>query len=393
MQLPTDNEQAQIDEFMPQKSIVIPPDKMAAFYSHHKVDNEAYPLTGKATTSDLCCKVPDQPTALFRCRTKGWSVGIEDMYQDLGCEYYLIPKGAKSCRPSIPALTPRGFATWMLCHISAHPDAEAKRLHQIVSELPINADGPWDGITERLPKQISRHLFPDKPDRKARSLVDDVIRDFADEFLPPQPKQSVNATRLQRPSRIDIKPENLAGSCPASTSSPHTAKSAPEPRSMTVPRRGSWSPPPPPARLGRDYSGNPSRRPPLVDTGRHNTEAPAPALQPPPLARSSSAVQRHSSPDDLRRRSVGDLARANPPLSGSPTGREEEYKQYVPTRTDYTPKSVGVVDRATPRRVAVAQADSGNPGPTWDEYLGGRHAGAAKGGMFGRGHNSQKASV
>jgi hypothetical protein len=42
----------QIDEFIPQKSIVIPPDKLAAFYSHHKVENEAH---------DFICRHPFLP--------------------------------------------------------------------------------------------------------------------------------------------------------------------------------------------------------------------------------------------------------------------------------------------------------------------------------------------
>lgn len=260
----------------------------------------------------------------------------------------------------------------MTGHISACPDAEAKRLHQIVSELPINADGPWYGITERLPRQISRHLFPDKPERKTRRLLDDVISDFAEEFLPPHPKQS--ATRPQARPSIDVKSEKLWGSF-ASASSPHTAKTVPKPRSTADPTPWSQSAP---THLGRTYSIDRSRRPSLVDTGRHNT---APALPPPPLP--------CSSPVDLYRRSVGDLARADLPLPGSPTEREEGGKQYVPTRADYTLKSVAV-NRATPRRIAVAQAGSGNPGPTWDEYLGGRLTAGTRERVSARG---QKASI
>jgi hypothetical protein len=36
----------QIDEFMPQKSIVIAPEKMVAFYSLHKVESEVSPYPG-----------------------------------------------------------------------------------------------------------------------------------------------------------------------------------------------------------------------------------------------------------------------------------------------------------------------------------------------------------
>lgn len=306
------------------------------------------------------------------------------MYQDLGCEYHLIPKDAKS-RPSIAALTPSGFAKWMIANIAAYPDTEAKRLNHIVSELPINADGPWDGITERLPKQISRHLFPEKPERKARRLLDDVVRDYVEEFLPPVPKQS--PPRPQPPPRIEVVSEKRLSASSLSTSSPRAEKYMPEPRSRA---NSTSSANPPSVRLGRAYSDDPSRLS-IMNSGKYDAEA---KLPPAPLARSLSARRRRSPPVDTYRRSVGDLARANSPVPGSPAAeggreRDEEYQQYVPTRADYTPKSMAM-DRTTPRRVAVVQ-DGGNPGPTWDEYLSGRQTVSAKGGMFGgRGH---KASV
>jgi hypothetical protein len=33
-------------EFMPQNTIVITPEKMTAFYSHHRLDVEVFPYTG-----------------------------------------------------------------------------------------------------------------------------------------------------------------------------------------------------------------------------------------------------------------------------------------------------------------------------------------------------------
>lgn len=323
------------------------------------------------------------------------------MYQDLGCEYYLIPKDAKS-RPSIAALTPSGFARWMIANIVAYPDTEARRLNHIVSELPINADGPWDGITERLPKQISRRLFPDKAEKKTRRLLDGVVRDYVEEFLPPIPKQSPPSRRRQEPPpRIEVASEKRLSASSASTtsSSPRAEK-----RYMPEPRRSransASSPQPPPARLGRAYSDDPSRLS-IMNTGssssRYESSEPKFPAAPSGGGRSpSSATRRRSSPVDLYRRSVGDLARGNSPAPGSPAAvteggreRDEEYQQYVPTRADYTPKGM-TMDRATPRKVSVVQ-DGGNPGPTWDEYLSGRQTVSARGGMFGgRGH---KASV
>ena len=40
-----------MDEFTPQKTLVIPPGKLAAFYSHHKLELEAFPFTGLLTLS------------------------------------------------------------------------------------------------------------------------------------------------------------------------------------------------------------------------------------------------------------------------------------------------------------------------------------------------------
>jgi hypothetical protein len=40
-----------MDEFMPQRTLVITPGKMAAFYSHHKLELEAFPFTGMSALS------------------------------------------------------------------------------------------------------------------------------------------------------------------------------------------------------------------------------------------------------------------------------------------------------------------------------------------------------
>ena len=67
----------------------------------------------------------------------------------------------------------------MTIHILAYPEAEAKRLEKVVLDLPIDADGvSLDGKPERLPKQISRYLLPQKEDRKSRRWIEDAISDF-----------------------------------------------------------------------------------------------------------------------------------------------------------------------------------------------------------------------
>ena len=57
----------------------------------------------------------------------------------------------------------------MIQQIQAFPDQEAKRLGQVLAELPIEADG----TSERLPKQLSRHLLPAE---RLRSIHDSVVK-------------------------------------------------------------------------------------------------------------------------------------------------------------------------------------------------------------------------
>ncbi|ROW04186.1 hypothetical protein VSDG_00819 [Cytospora chrysosperma] len=149
-----------IDEFIPQESIVITPEKMAAFYSYHRLDKEVFPFA-----------------VLFKSRSKDLNGALAALYEDFGCQYFLVPVDARS-RPTVPGLTPTGFSRWLVTMIQAYPDEEAKRLDKIVSDLPIEADSLLDGKSERLPKQISRYLLPEKPLRKSQKLVDEAMRDF-----------------------------------------------------------------------------------------------------------------------------------------------------------------------------------------------------------------------
>lgn len=115
--------------------------------------------------------------------------------------------------PTIPALTPIGFAHWMTIFLLAYPDAESKRLEKVVLALPIDADGQMvDGKPERLPKQISRHLLPEKEDRKSRKLVEEAIANFFNDLgssdrrraaiTPPSLSRHSSASQ----SRQDVRP-------------------------------------------------------------------------------------------------------------------------------------------------------------------------------------------
>lgn len=181
-----------IEEFMPQRSIVITPEKMAAFYSHHRLEKETFPFT-----------------ALFRARSKNFNGALESLYEDLGCQYFLVQADDRS-RHCVPALTPQGFMQWLTTMIQAYPDEEAKRLDKVVSALPIEADSLLDGKPERLPKQISRYLLPPESIRKTKRLVDDAMNDFREDIEDSSSQSSkaggrptpivVTATSDRRPS-------------------------------------------------------------------------------------------------------------------------------------------------------------------------------------------------
>ncbi|KAI9055854.1 hypothetical protein LZ554_000793 [Drepanopeziza brunnea f. sp. 'monogermtubi'] len=151
-----------IEEFSPKKTIVITPTKMAAYYAAHSVDKEPHPLL-----------------TIFRAQS---NEHISRLYQDLGCEHHLTQEDSHSA-PTIPSLTAVGFAHWMTINILAYPEEEYKRLEKVVIAMPIDADGDLvDGKPERLPKQISRYLLPEREDRSSRKLLDRAIENFLDDL-------------------------------------------------------------------------------------------------------------------------------------------------------------------------------------------------------------------
>ncbi|KAK3304590.1 uncharacterized protein B0T15DRAFT_247815 [Chaetomium strumarium] len=143
-----------MDEFMPQKTLVVTPAKMAGFYSHHRLETEVFPF-------------PD----IFRAPPSR----LAELYQQLSCEYYLVPAEPKA-RPTLPGLTLAGWTQWTTLAVRAYPNEEAERLAKAVAALPINAESLLDGKPERLPKQIPRRLMPERPDRAARLLLDGALK-------------------------------------------------------------------------------------------------------------------------------------------------------------------------------------------------------------------------
>ncbi|KAK3371213.1 hypothetical protein B0T24DRAFT_307604 [Lasiosphaeria ovina] len=163
------------EELTPRKMEVVTPDKVVIFYLHYKLDVEVFPFT-----------------AVFSGRGRQAHERVADLYHQLGCEYYLVPAEAQ-CRPTMPGLTLRGFAQWMTWTIRAYPDEEARRLARAVTALPFNAESLLDGKPERLPKQISRHLLPEKPDQDARARFDDVLKRAVDD-MQLSPSSAASAT-------------------------------------------------------------------------------------------------------------------------------------------------------------------------------------------------------
>ncbi|KAG7294347.1 hypothetical protein NEMBOFW57_004418 [Staphylotrichum longicolle] len=215
-----------MDEFMPQKTLVITPGKLAAFYSHHKLDLEVFSFTD-----------------IFRNRQDVSPTKLAELYQQLACEYYLVPADSKA-RPTVPGLTLTGWARWMTLAMRAYPNEEAQRLAKAVSALPINADSPLDGKPERLPKQLSRRLLPEKADRQARMLFDAALKGHLEATRPASPttnptptptSQSAPSSRPQSP-RSRYRPAGLP-SPPASQAGDDRDDHHPHPNSR---RRSSY---------------------------------------------------------------------------------------------------------------------------------------------------------
>ncbi|KAH8888244.1 hypothetical protein GQ53DRAFT_826395 [Thozetella sp. PMI_491] len=186
------------DEFLPQRSMVVTPVKLATFYSHNPVLNEKFPFWD-----------------MFKMQTRVAHDRLADLYYDLGCEFHLVPFDGKG-RPTVPGLTPQGFMQWLVMNTRAYPDEEAKRLEKIVSTLPINADSLLDGKPERLPKQISRYLLPKSSDRRSRRRLDDAIKDFLEAVNPSLREKTPGAQPASGSQGI---PSDKRGSGPSTGSS------------------------------------------------------------------------------------------------------------------------------------------------------------------------------
>ncbi|KYK58464.1 hypothetical protein DCS_05480 [Drechmeria coniospora] len=152
------------DEFEPRGSPVITPDKMYTFYRKFRVDKELYPFQ-----------------RIFDTYSRKSLYALRRLFKDLQCEYFAVNSGSRDAdRPSVAALSPKGFVDWMVTFMQATPDIEARRLSRVVATLPIAAAdaNTLDGRLQRLPKQLSRHLFPSRPQDKTRQWVSNAVMDW-----------------------------------------------------------------------------------------------------------------------------------------------------------------------------------------------------------------------
>lgn len=180
-----------VEDFHPKKSIVVTPTKMATYYTNYTLEKEPHPLL-----------------SIFRAQS---NEQISQLFQDLGCQHFLVQEDSRK-EPVVPALTPLGFAHWMTIQLLAYPEEESRRLEKVVLALPIDADGQMvDGKPERLPKQISRHLLPEKADRESRKILDAAITDFLKDLGTTQRRKgSITSPSLSRHSSTSTsRPRNI----------------------------------------------------------------------------------------------------------------------------------------------------------------------------------------
>lgn len=328
-------------------------------------------------------------------------MALADIYQDLACEYHLIQKDDSS-KPSIPALTPTGFAKWIATGVMAYPDAEASRLTWIFSELPVSADG----TAERLPKQLPRHLLPDKSDKKLRRLLDDCLRDFAEDFLPlpgsshngpkslsrtessPQPR----ATKLDKYDERDHRESSRSTRKETKEHHDTTGRTSHDGHNAT---RRHW----PQARptigpLARTLSEQ------VSPTTKLHAAASLPALPAIASARPPAPIRTRTSPvtdtyptstkdailREIRdreteyqacapRSSAGDYLHRS---AGSDyTTRSAEYFTPRSAASGYTLSSLrsGILKKDYEAAAVPERGESVNPGPTWGQYLSSRSPG------------------
>ncbi|OJI86120.1 hypothetical protein ASPTUDRAFT_446888 [Aspergillus tubingensis CBS 134.48] len=162
-----------IENYPPENTLVVVPEKMKQFYADTSVSSDPYPWED-----------------IFDDRTSQ----ISRLLRRLEVEHHLVQNKLHE-RPDIPGLTPRGFARWATLMIQAHPEKEYERFQKALLNMPINNP---DNRSERLPKEFSRRLFPDAPDLSLREEIDQKIMEFCNVDLPPITEDELKKVAAQR---------------------------------------------------------------------------------------------------------------------------------------------------------------------------------------------------
>jgi len=130
------------------------------------------------------------PAGIFDTYSRKSLQSLKCLYQDLRCDYYLLHGSSdprdRGYHQDIPGLTTDGFADWMANFMQATPDIEARRLARVTASLPIEVPPVGSARPssrhhhppERLPRQLSRHLFPARPHERLRQRVSNSVMEW-----------------------------------------------------------------------------------------------------------------------------------------------------------------------------------------------------------------------
>lgn len=158
-----------IEDYEPKNSLVITTHKMQRYYEETTLSDQPEIYPWQHVFDDNSSSV----SRLFR-------------EPEINIEHHLVQKKLGG-RPDVPGLTANGFAAWMTLLIRAHPDHEFERLLQTVRKMPINNPE----TKERLPKDLSRRLFPAAGDDTiAIALAKHMTKHCAVQIHPRQPSNA-----------------------------------------------------------------------------------------------------------------------------------------------------------------------------------------------------------
>ena len=167
-----------IEDYEPKQSLVVTPQKMQKYYEETKLLSEIYPWN-----------------VIYDDRTSS----ISRMLREVECQHHLVQEKLNE-RPDLPGLTPQGFETWATMLIKAHPDQEYERLSKTIFDMPINNA---DNRKERLPKEISRRMFPKDSDMAIVNKLQSAMTVHCNVKFPPRQDSTASITGSQHAAATD----------------------------------------------------------------------------------------------------------------------------------------------------------------------------------------------